>query len=82
MFQKRKCKGIFVPILRISFIFEICGALRHLVPFVQFKNVKNTHEEVLLTVYNFLNRAHGTKSGKAPHISNITCHDSLFPNSN
>ena len=27
-----------------------CGALRDLVPFVQFKNVKNTHEGVLVLV--------------------------------
>ena len=37
----------------------ICGALRDLLPFVQFKNVKNTHEGVLILVklqasaYNF-----------------------------
>ena len=29
---------------------SICDVLRDLVPFVQFKNVKNTHGEVLLLV--------------------------------
>ena len=31
-------------------IFTICGVLRDLVPFVQFKNVKNTHGGVLILV--------------------------------
>ena len=30
--------------------FGICDALRDLVPFVQFKNLKNTHRVVLLLV--------------------------------
>ena len=29
---------------------HMCGALRNLVPFAQFKTVKNTHEGVLLLV--------------------------------
>ena len=33
----------------------LCGALRDLVPFVQFKNVKNTHGGVLILVTTLLN---------------------------
>ena len=39
---------------------HICAALRDLVPFVQFKNVKNTHG----CFSHFLNRTNGTKSRK------------------
>ena len=46
-----------------------CDVLRDLVPFVQFKNVKNTHDGVLLKetlipgcFSRFLNYANGTKS--------------------
>ena len=52
----------------------ICDALRDLVPFVQFKNVKNTYgEPATLTLLHgcfsrFLNCANGTKSRNAPHI--------------
>ena len=57
--------------------------MHDLVPFVQFKNVKNTHGGVLLLVYpatllkvtllhgcfsDFLNCANGTKSRNASHI--------------
>ena len=31
-------------------IVTICGVLRDLVPFVQFKNMKNTHGGVLILV--------------------------------
>ena len=34
----------------LTAIAEICDALRDLVPFVQFKNVKNTHGGVLILV--------------------------------
>ena len=51
-------------------------ALRDLVLFVQFKNVKSTHGGVLLKVTllhgcfsRFLNCANGTKSPKASHLS-------------
>ena len=41
------CKGYISKKLKIM---NVCGALRDLVPFVQIKNVKNTHEGVLLLV--------------------------------
>ena len=63
----------------------MCDALRDLVPFVRFKNVKKTHEGILLlglepaTLLNialphglfscFLNCANGIKSHKASHVS-------------
>ena len=55
---------------------DLFVALRDLVPFLQFKNVKNTHGGVLLLVKlqalacfsRFLNCAHGTKSLNAPHL--------------
>ena len=40
---------------------SIFDALRDLVPFVQFKNVKNTHGAVLILV-NFLNCTNDTKT--------------------
>ena len=44
-------------------MMPICGALRDLVPFVQLKNVKNTHRGVLLLVAcNF------TKSNTPPWV--------------
>ena len=43
------CK-ILKSIFRSFFIFYICDVLRDLVLFAQFKNVKNTHEGVLLLV--------------------------------
>ena len=39
-----------------------CGALRDLVPFIQFKNVKNTHGGVLLLVKLQTNTHNFTKS--------------------
>ena len=36
--------------LNLVDLFSICDALRHLVPFVQFKNMKSTHGGVLLLV--------------------------------
>ena len=49
----------------------ICDALRDLVLFVQFRNVKNSHDGVLplVTLFHgcfsrFLNCTNGTKSGK------------------
>ena len=65
-------------------VTKICDTLRDLVPFVQFKNVKNTHGGVLLLVklqaeaksntspwvfFTFLNCKNGTKSLNTPHIS-------------
>ena len=59
----------------------ICDALRDLVPFVQFKNVKNIHEGVLILVLKltlthgcfsrFLNCINGTKLRNAPHIQSF-----------
>ena len=55
----------------VTFPYKIYDALHDLPPFVQFKNVKNTHEEVLLLVLKvkllygcfsrFLNCPNGTK---------------------
>ena len=50
---------------------DICGALRDLVPFVQFKNrEKHPCRSVLLhgCFSRFLNRTNDTKSRNAPHI--------------
>ena len=58
-------------------MMAICGALRDLVPFVQFKKCeKHSWRSVIFTKSNtppsvflrFLNCAHGTKSPKASHI--------------
>ena len=52
----------------------IYDTLRHLIPFAQFKNVKNTHGAVLTLLHEcfsrFLNCKNGTKSRKATHILN------------
>ena len=62
--------------------FSICDALRDLVPFVQFKNVKSTHGGALILIklqalnltllhgcfLRLLNCTNGTKSRNAPHI--------------
>ena len=62
------------------FFILIYGALRDLVPFVQFKNVKNTHGGVLFLVkfteintppwvfFTFLKLYNCTKSRNAPHM--------------
>ena len=59
----------------------ICDVLRDLVPFAQFKNMKNTHGGVLLLVKlqaktllhgsfsRFLNCTNGTKLRKTSHMS-------------
>ena len=50
----------------------IYDTLRDLVPFAQFKNVKNTHGAVLTLLHEcfsrFLNCKNGTKSRKISHI--------------
>ena len=80
--------------MKVKFPFFICcnhfrgiditiiwDALRDLIPFVRFKNVKNTHGAVLILACNFtkltllhgcfshfLNCTNGTKLRNAPHI--------------
>ena len=43
-------KGLFSCFLNIQIEKRICDALRDLLPFVQFKNVKNTHGGGLILV--------------------------------
>ena len=58
-------------------LLDICDILRDLVPFVQLKNVKNTHGGALLLVKLqaescTLNCTNGTKSRQTSHM-NIKC---------
>ena len=48
----------------------MCGALRDLVPIVQFKKRENPWRSVTFRCFSrFLNCAQGTKSRNAPHIN-------------
>ena len=47
---------------------SICDVLRDLVPFEQFKNVKNTHGEVLLSVKLQAKTCNFTKSNTPPWV--------------
>ena len=66
---------MYAFIIRKSYIL-ICDALRDMLSFVQFKNVKKTHGAVLLTLLHgcfsrFLNCKKCTQSRKTSHLISI-----------
>ena len=83
-FRKTDNRIYITCFICLPYCRSICDAFRDLVPFIQFKNMKNAHGKVLLLVKlgcnlvkvallhgcfsSFLNCTNGTKSCKAPHL--------------